>query len=184
MLQSCAFKDSRRWIFPLSNGAVFMGYICRRASSRRLIELRRHQSLCWKGSDGERVEEPLRSRRIGDQAFPLRFLLCGGPTGDCNIHNGIMVFVVRATMSNFRSICMKLAFVTMNVFRFPYSIVIDDYYSGDARYMVVNDHTMSQSYTDYKWWWTMLVMDVRFLLIAPDLYNFLIDRLLHVHHCT
>ena len=49
---------------------------------------------------------------------------------------------------------MRLAFVTMNVFLFPYSVVIGDYYSGDARYLVVKDYTMLQSNTGYK-----LVMD-------------------------
>ena len=33
---------------------------------------------------------------------------------------------------------------------FPYSIVIGDYYSGDARYLVVNGYSMLQSLTGYK----------------------------------
>ena len=67
---------------------------------------------------------------------------------------------------------------------FPYSIVIGDYYSGDARYLVVKDFTMLQSITGYK-----LVVDYArhgcsFSADFLDLYHYLIDRLLRVHQCT
>ena len=48
-----------------------------------------------------------------------------------------------------KSICMRLAFIATKCFLVSDSIVIGDYYSGDARRLVVNDYTM-------------LVMDIRF----------------------
>ena len=66
---------------------------------------------------------------------------------------------------------------------FPYSIVIGDCFSGDAS-LVVNDYSILQIIIGYNWWWTMLVMDVRFLQTFLDLYYYLIDRLLRVPQCT
>ena len=67
---------------------------------------------------------------------------------------------------------------------FPYSIVIGNYYSGDARYLVVNDYSMLQIIIGYK-----LVVDYgrhgcRFLQTVLDLCHYLIDRLPRVHQRT
>ena len=67
----------------------------------------------------------------------------------------LVVLVVHGTLGKPKSMCMRLAFITTECFLFPYSIVIGEYYSGDARYLVVSDYSMLQLFvTGYK-----LVMD-------------------------
>ena len=43
-----------------------------------------------------------------------------------------------------------LHLLPQNIVMFPYSIVTGDYYSGDARYLAVNDYSMLQITIGYK----------------------------------
>ena len=77
---------------------------------------------------------------------------------------------------------MRLASVTTQ--HFPYSIVIGDCYSGDDRYLAVNEYSMLQIIIGYKLVVDYARRDVRFLQTFLDLYYYLIDRLLCVLQCA
>ena len=56
----------------------------------------------------------------------------------------LVVLVVHGTLGKPKVFERDLHLSPQNVFLFPYSVVIGDYYSGDARYLVVNDYLMLQ----------------------------------------
>ena len=55
-----------------------------------------------------------------------------------------MVLAVHGTPGKPKVFARDLRLSSQNVFLFPHSIVIGDYYSGDARYLVVNDYLVLQ----------------------------------------
>ena len=80
--------------------------------------------------------------------FCLRFLLRGDQLEFALLHNGVVILSIMASACGTRRARYHgqtdLHVSPQNVFLFPYSIVVGDYYSGDARYLVVNDYLMLQ----------------------------------------
>ena len=89
--------------------------------------------------------------------FLYDFFYVGDQLEFAIIDNGNMIVIVSGIMASPRGtrrarytlgkpkVCARdLRLQRWNVFLFPYSIVIGDYYSGDARYLVVNDYSVLQ----------------------------------------